>query len=38
VQPGPYADARSVTLRLILFDGTREETHAFTFPLEAAAG
>lgn len=38
VQPGPYADARSVTLHLILFDGTREETHTFTFPLEAAAG
>ena len=37
VQPGPYADARSATLRLTLFDGTHEETHSFTFPLGPAA-
>ncbi|MDT0465804.1 hypothetical protein [Streptomyces gibsoniae] len=37
VQPGPYADARSVTLHLTLFDGTREETHSFTFPLGPTA-
>lgn len=37
VQPGPYADARSVTLHLVLFNGTREETHSFTFPLGPTA-
>jgi hypothetical protein len=37
VQPGPYADARSVTLHLTLFDGTHEETHNFTYPLDAGA-
>ncbi|GHE45621.1 hypothetical protein [Streptomyces capitiformicae] len=34
VQPGPYADARSVTLRLTLFDGTHEETRSFTLPVD----